>query len=281
MHLALRDRVGEGFALLAGRTPVAAVCYSRYGGLVRITLLHCREAWRGQGHERNLLETALTDMATDLAARSGVVCEAMVISHPEPNELFAEYGFAVVDREIMAAPVGEPPPRPARPRAAQTLHLADSILTMRTWRRGDTRSAGELLRQANADSVDGLIYPELVQERLAILAVDGIVRGSCGRFEPHSSPVVTEPGTGAVIGLAMCTRSSKAAAFIAELAVVPRWQGRGLGRVLLDRALVGLATAGYQQVYLGVTSDNERARRLYLSRGFVPVRQFGSYYMPA
>ena len=65
---------------------------------------------------------------------------------------------------------------------------------------------------------------------------------------------------------------------IANLAVArPAW-GEGIGRALLDGALSEAVSRGVTAVYLEVRESNERARRLYESRGFEDVGRRGGYY---
>ena len=68
---------------------------------------------------------------------------------------------------------------------------------------------------------------------------------------------------------------------IANLAVDPAGWGHGTGRALLDAALAEGARRGAVSVYLEVRNSNERARRLYASRGFEEVgRRRGYYRLP-
>jgi len=69
---------------------------------------------------------------------------------------------------------------------------------------------------------------------------------------------------------------------IANLAVAPEGWGSGIGARLLDAALEAAAARGIANVYLEVRDSNERARRLYRSRGFEEVgRRRGYYRRPA
>jgi [ribosomal protein S18]-alanine N-acetyltransferase len=65
---------------------------------------------------------------------------------------------------------------------------------------------------------------------------------------------------------------------IANLAVSPDGWGSGIGRALLDAALDEGARRGARAVYLEVRDSNERARRLYRSRGFEEVGRRRRYY---
>jgi ribosomal-protein-alanine N-acetyltransferase len=65
---------------------------------------------------------------------------------------------------------------------------------------------------------------------------------------------------------------------IANLAVAPSGWGHGIGRSLLDAALREAVLRKATEVYLEVRDSNERARRLYRSRGFEEVGRRRGYY---
>jgi ribosomal-protein-alanine N-acetyltransferase len=55
---------------------------------------------------------------------------------------------------------------------------------------------------------------------------------------------------------------------ISRLAVAPRWQGQGLGRLLLSEALSHLWGLGIAEVMLNTQESNQSSRRLYQRMGF-------------
>jgi [ribosomal protein S18]-alanine N-acetyltransferase len=65
---------------------------------------------------------------------------------------------------------------------------------------------------------------------------------------------------------------------IANLAVSPAGWGAGIGRSLLDASLREAVLRKATEVYLEVRESNERARRLYRSRGFEEVGRRRGYY---
>lgn len=65
---------------------------------------------------------------------------------------------------------------------------------------------------------------------------------------------------------------------IANLAVAPTAWGAGIGRSLIDAALDEGTRRGASAVFLEVRDSNERARRLYRSRGFVEMGRRRDYY---
>jgi [ribosomal protein S18]-alanine N-acetyltransferase len=65
---------------------------------------------------------------------------------------------------------------------------------------------------------------------------------------------------------------------IANLAVLPTAQGRGVGGLLLDAAIGEATHRGCGALYLEVRESNAPARHLYASRGFAEVGRRARYY---
>lgn len=63
-----------------------------------------------------------------------------------------------------------------------------------------------------------------------------------------------------------------------NLTTAPAWQGRGLGRALLQRLYRRARELGAQTLWLEVRASNERARHLYRSEGFVEQGCRKGYY---
>jgi GNAT superfamily N-acetyltransferase len=75
---------------------------------------------------------------------------------------------------------------------------------------------------------------------------------------------------GVVVGNVSLRRAAGWGGFlIGNVAVHPDWQGRGVGRALMEAALEEVSAQGGHWAGLEVQSDNEVARRLYESLGFV------------
>jgi GNAT superfamily N-acetyltransferase len=95
----------------------------------------------------------------------------------------------------------------------------------------------------------------------------------CGVFAPDLS-VVARGSADALDGLAIVTRLGPDMAHLAQLAVAPAAQGRGLGPRLLTAAMAAAAAGGLRTMSLLVGDGNAVARRLYESRGFRPAASF-------
>jgi len=65
---------------------------------------------------------------------------------------------------------------------------------------------------------------------------------------------------------------------IQTVAVAPRWQGRGLGRALLDGLLADAAVRGCRRVHLEVAAGNVAAQALYARAGFEHLARRARYY---
>ena len=65
---------------------------------------------------------------------------------------------------------------------------------------------------------------------------------------------------------------------ILNLAVLPGYRRRGVGRDLLERGLALLIASGVREAYLEVRESNLAARDLYLGFGFRPVGVRPHYY---
>ena len=59
-----------------------------------------------------------------------------------------------------------------------------------------------------------------------------------------------------------------------RLYVVRSQQGSGLGKVLFETAMAWLEAEGRRPIWIGVYSENHRAQKLYLSRGFAQVGEY-------
>jgi mycothiol synthase len=64
---------------------------------------------------------------------------------------------------------------------------------------------------------------------------------------------------------------------IGPLAIIPEYQGKGLGRMLLRAAISFSRGKGYSRTILCVNAENERAKALYLQEGFNQVEAVACY----
>ncbi|PYI47448.1 MAG: GNAT family N-acetyltransferase [Verrucomicrobia bacterium] len=74
----------------------------------------------------------------------------------------------------------------------------------------------------------------------------------------------------AIVGVALCGHDGRRG-HIYHLAVDPAYQGRGLGKRLLDECLDGLRRVGTQRVIILVASDNQRGSAFWKHRGWEEI----------
>lgn len=91
------------------------------------------------------------------------------------------------------------------------------------------------------------------------------------------SVIDSAPVIGYVIG-DLTTLHGRTIGHIKDIAVHPDYRGRGVGSMLLERALVRLAGEGTQTAKLEVRASNDPAQSLYRRFGFDPLRTLDGYY---
>ena len=148
-------------------------------------------------------------------------------------------------------------------------------LELAQWDAPDYPAAGELIYACYAGHSDALINDQYRSLHGSLRFLHNIVRfPGCGTFEPGFSWLLRERGTRAPVGMVLCSRVKQDVAHITQLCVLPSFRGRGLGRVLLDKATQSLLRAGFSAVTLTVTEGNTEAVELYRSFGFMPRHRF-------
>jgi len=123
-----------------------------------------------------------------------------------------------------------------------------------------------------------LIYNQGIEDRVATLETE--LRTPAERLEWLAArgprhPVMVAADAGAVVGWASLNRFNPRPAYdhVADLSVyVERgWRGRGVGRVLLERAIEAAREIGYHKMVLAAFPTNGAGMALYERMGFSRV----------
>lgn len=93
----------------------------------------------------------------------------------------------------------------------------------------------------------------------------------------HARTVVAADSRCTVVGYCIVVGAADEGE-IANIAVAPSAQRRGIGALLLDDAIASSARIGFRRLFLEVRTSNEPAIALYLSRGFFTVGRRRAYY---
>lgn len=169
--------------------------------------------------------------------------------------LMSELGFARYGRSEMKLER----PVPAAPDAGPG--------TLRPIRPEDEPALARLHRAAYHGRFDRYLFlEEEDEERDSAREVHQLLHGRWGEPEPNGSVVLDVEGR--PVAAVIAVRRAEGV-LIADVAVDPSYQGRGVGRRVLAASLARLFAAGAGRVYLNVTEGNTRAQRLYASLGFV------------
>lgn len=117
--------------------------------------------------------------------------------------------------------------------------------------------------------MDGNVFPCLAdREGCKQLMRDIVAKPN---FVPEATWLaIAHPGTlnESVVGTIQGLRTGPLIGAIQNIGVVPAWRGRGIGRELIRRSLLGFQEVGCRSVTLEVTVHNSAAIRLYGSIGF-------------
>lgn len=89
-------------------------------------------------------------------------------------------------------------------------------------------------------------------------------------FLPAATWLIEGPAGGCATIQGVVDREGVGA--IQNVGVLPEYRGRGLGRLLVARALNGFREQGIERAYLEVTAENAMAVRLYRSIGFRRIK---------
>jgi ribosomal protein S18 acetylase RimI-like enzyme len=112
---------------------------------------------------------------------------------------------------------------------------------------------------------------ELWQRVEGLEIAEGDDRGSVAQFlarNPGLSRVATDGSV--TVGVALCGHDGRRG-HIYHLAVDPAYQGRGLGKRLLDECLEGLRRTGVKRAIIMVADDNPRGRGFWRRCGWEDI----------
>ncbi|HUA29024.1 MAG TPA: ribosomal protein S18-alanine N-acetyltransferase [Streptosporangiaceae bacterium] len=98
--------------------------------------------------------------------------------------------------------------------------------------------------------------------------------------QPRSRYYLVAADDGVITGYAGLLVAANQADVL-TLAVAADRQGQGTGAALLDALLAESQRRGCTEVFLEVRTDNDRAQRLYRSRGFIQIGIRKGYYQPS
>jgi len=125
------------------------------------------------------------------------------------------------------------------------------------------------IREFSINDYDAAI--ELWQRVEGLEIAEGDDREGVAQFlarNPGLSRVATD-GSG-IVGVALCGHDGRRG-HVYHLAVDPAYQGRGLGKRLLDESLAALRRTGVKRVIIMVADDNLSGRQFWKGSGYEEI----------
>jgi ribosomal protein S18 acetylase RimI-like enzyme len=270
----LAEKRLSGYALLkAGQVAgYSFFIYESFKGLIGDLFVDRQRA--SPEDWRMLLEHVLeTILATPGLKR--VEAQLPHFSVAEMGAEFQKHGFEVYPRRFMALHLGQ---RPAADATSNNLGQGLQDFSFEPWVRRHDTDAAKLLFETYRHHVDARINDQYLTVPGSSRLIESILHfHGCGEILPGLSQAAIHLPTRRLAGVLALTGVRPGTAHIPQIAVAEEYQGRGLGRAMMEHGFRELARRGFQEVTLTVTNGNAGAVSLYERMGFRTFRIFGAY----
>jgi ribosomal protein S18 acetylase RimI-like enzyme len=229
--------------------------------------------------QQELSRQLLTDTLTTLSGIPKLErVEAQLIPFGyQLDSVLNEYGFRLYTRQFMIARldsvIGENFDVPT----GMIREGPGAGLILERWDHRYFDPCARLIQLAYANHVDGEINDQYRSESGALRFLKNIIiLPGCGQFQPEASFVLRAPHANHLVGVVLNSRVAEGVGHTTQICAMPGYQGRGLGRRLMEASLRALRVRHFTTVSLTVTSGNERAVLLYEKLGFQTVKKFAA-----
>ncbi|MBI3327885.1 MAG: GNAT family N-acetyltransferase [Nitrospinae bacterium] len=148
-----------------------------------------------------------------------------------------------------------------------------AIVDLQPWRGTRLREAAAIMHAAYEGEVDTEINEcYRTADGCRLVLEDLLNQCGCGMPVLEASAMACDRGRG--IGFVVVTETAPRQGHIAQVAVLPQYQRRGVGRFLLSYSVSRLAALHFDTLSLIVSRSNPRALRMYQAMGFQSVLSF-------
>jgi ribosomal protein S18 acetylase RimI-like enzyme len=262
---ALRHLVERG--VLPGkavRVDARTVGYMQYGVAGRlgvISALVVSPEWSSTGVGEMLLEHGVDVLR--LQGMSRIESPYISFDCPWLAPAFEHAGFCTYWREFLRLDV------PPRRSAVSPL----GMVSIEPWVEANLYEAARILQAAYHGGVEAEIHERYrTADGCQDVLENLLYQGSCGGLVAEASAMARHRGRG--IGFLVVTELAPRQGHLAQVAVLPEYQHRGIGQRLLDYGVSRLAACQFDTLSLTVSRANDRALRLYQAMGFHTVIAF-------
>ena len=229
--------------------------------------------------QQELSRQLLTDTLTTLSGIPKLErVEAQLIPFGyQLDSVLNDYGFRLYTRQFMIAQIGAEGGDAFDVATGMIREGPGSGLILERWDHRYFDPCARLIQLAYANHVDGEINDQYRSESGALRFLKNIIiLPGCGQFQPEASFVLRAPHASHLVGVVLNSRVAEGVGHTTQICAMPGYQGRGLGRRLMEASLRALRLRKFTAVSLTVTSGNERAVRLYEKLGFETVKKFAA-----
>lgn len=150
-------------------------------------------------------------------------------------------------------------------------------LRIERWNERAMQACARLIHLCYASHIDGEINDQYRSEAGATKFLKNIVllRG-CGQFQPEASFLLRSPAEDRLVGVVLTSAVANGVGHTTQICVLPGYQGKGLGRRLMETSIEALRARGFHALSLTVTAANSTAVRLYERLGFSTIKSFAA-----
>ncbi len=198
--------------------------------------------------QQDLSHRLLTDTLTTLGGIPKLDrIEAQLIPFGyQLDPVLSEYGFRLYTRQFMIAPLA--------PRAGEALDVLPGLiregpgmgLILERWDHRYFEPCARLIQLAYANHVDGEINDQYRSESGALRFLKNIIiLPGCGQFQPEASFVLRAPHENHLVGVILNSRVAHGVGHTTQICAMPGYQGRGLGRRLMEASLQALRVRNF------------------------------------
>jgi ribosomal protein S18 acetylase RimI-like enzyme len=274
---AVTDTASTGFKG-AEAIPAGFSFYVVEGTRASIGDIYISDRYRGSGIDKELILAVLTKLAA-LPRLRRIESQSVSFHNQGADEVFAARGFERFERRFMMALLSSADVPDAFTGRAGQLATGPGTIRIRPWREDDYGAAVRTIFRSYRGEDDSRINSQYGSEEgcaeLLSILTDTVW---CGQFLPEASRVAACSVTGNQVGVLISSRLSSDTGHLGQISVLPAYQGRGVGRRLIQSAKLELCKRGFDCVSLAVTATNSRAVSLYESCGFSTIHSFPVYY---
>src|SRR6202166_1814739 len=251
-----------GSAILENGRPVGYAFYvlEDHKGLVGGLFVSARFS------QQELSQRLLTDTLTTLSGIPKLErIEAQLIPFGyQLDPVLTEYGFRLYMRQFMIAPLAAHAGEARDVLPGLIREGPGAGLILERWDHRYFEPCARLIQLAYANHVDGEINDQYRSESGALRFLKNIIiLPGCGQFQPEASFVLRPPHASYLAGVILTSRVADGVGHTTQICAMPGYQGRGLGRRLMEASMQALRVRHSHSVSLPVPSGTARDVYLY------------------